>query len=168
MINKRGQFESKLLTIISIFIVGIIVFFMSHMTSQVYGEFDDYLETSDYVNTTAQESLQEIQDVENSSMWDYAFLAIFFGLIIQVLMFSFATRISIAFYWLLFIIDIPIFVVGIMASNIWQEMAASPEFAITITRFPITDAILGSYFPMIIVIIFTIFSVLLFGKSPQQ
>ena len=41
------------------------------------------------------------------NLWDWAFLAIFIGLIIQIVMFSFATQINIAFYWIMVIIDLP-------------------------------------------------------------
>ena len=58
-------------------------------------------------------------------------------------MFSFATRINIAFFWLMIIIDIPLLVVGVVLSNIWQEVAANPEMTTTVARFPITNALLG-------------------------
>ena len=167
MINKRGQFESILLVVISIFILGVILFFFNHMNSQIYDKFDDYFEGSeDYNNTEAHASLEDIQAIEKTNIWDWAFLAIFIGLIIQIVMFSFATRINIAFYWIMILVDIPILIVGVVLSNIWQEMVANGEFVITLTRFPIANLLLGTYYPIAITIIIFIASIVLFGKRP--
>jgi len=57
-------------------------------------------------------------------------------------------------------------VLAVIASNIWQEMAANPEFATTITRFPIMDAILGTYYPTFIIGVVVVVMILLFGKGP--
>ena len=85
---------------------------------------------------------KKILEVEKS-VWDYAFLAIFIGLIIQIIMFAFATRISLAFFWLMLILDLPILLVGVILSNIWQGIASNPQFTETVARFPMTDLILG-------------------------
>jgi len=163
--NKKGQFQSTLLAIVSIFILGVILFFFNHMNYQIYDKFDDYLEGNPtYNNTEAHIAIQDIKNVEGSRIWDYAFLAIFIGLIIQIVLFSFATRINIAFYWILILVDIPILIVGVVLSNVWQELVSNPEFSTTITRFPITDFLLGTYFPIAVTIFIFISSIVLFGK----
>ena len=167
--NKRAQFESTLLAIISLFILAVVIFFFNHMNKQIYDKFDGYFNTSEtFNNTVAHETLRDIQEVEGSNIWDWAFLAIFIGIIVQIVMFSFATRINIAFYWLMVLIDIPILIVGVVLSNIWQALVANGEFAVTILRFPITNLLLGSYFPILIVILIFIASIVLFGKRPGQ
>jgi len=165
--NNKGQFASVLLAVVTIFIVGIILFFFNHVNDQLYSSFGDWFEKSvDYNNSEAHEALKDIHEVDNS-VWDYAFFAIFIGLMIQMLFFSFATRINIAFYWVFAILGIIILIVGTILSNMWQEIAANPEFAITLTRFPITDMILGSYYPTVIVGILLLTMIILFGKPPQ-
>lgn len=166
-LNKKAQFADKLLVVISIFIIGIIVFFLNHVNDKMYGELEDTLSNSKYNNTQALTTTQDLRAVENAS-WDWGFFAIFIGLIIQIIMFSFATRINLAFFWIMIIIDIPILVVGVVLSNIWQEMVAQPEFATTLTRFPITNSILGTYYPIAIVVIIFITSIIMFGKRPDQ
>ena len=146
--NNKAQFESILLAIVTIFILGIILFFFNHVNDQLYTSLGDYFEENNYNESLV--AVQKIQAIDNS-IWDYAFLAIFFGMIIQIIMFSFATRINIAFFWLMIIIDIPLIIVGVILSNIWQEIAVNPEFATTIARFPITDSLLGTYYPVAIV-----------------
>jgi len=165
-LDKRGQFEDGLVVVISIFIIGVILLFFNRVNDQLYTSLDDYLEGNpDYNGSEAHTSNQDIHNVDNS-VWDGAFLAIFIGFLIQIVIFSFATRINMAFFWILVIVDLPILIVGVMLSNVWQEFAADPEFATTILRFPMTNKILGSYYPMITAIIITIILIILFGKRP--
>ncbi len=167
MINKKAQFESKLLAIILIVIVGILLFFFSRVNTELYESLDEYFNESDsYNQSVAQDANLKILSVERS-VWDYAFLAIFIGIIIQIILFSFATRINVAFFWLMVLLDIPILIVAVVLSNVWQEIAANPTFAETIVRFPITDAILGTYYPTAALFIIFIGSIVLFGKRQQ-
>lgn len=168
MKNKKGQFESVLLAIITIFIIGVILFFFNHMNKQIYDSLDDYFETSDFNDTEAHKALEKVQEIEGSNIWDWAFLAIFVGLIIQIVMFSFATRINIAFYWIMVVLDLPILIVGVVLSNVWQSLVANGQFTTTILRFPITNLLLGTYFPISVTIIIFFASIILFGKRPQQ
>jgi len=166
--NNRGQFETKLLIIVMIFIIGIILFFFSHVNKQLYDSLDEYFEDSEYANTTAHETLEDIQTLEGSNIWDWVFLAIYIGLVLQMIMFSFATRINVAFYWIYALLGMIILVVGTVLSNTWQAMVVNPEFAVTITRFPITNLILGSYYPLFITFILFIGMIILFGKRGNE
>jgi hypothetical protein len=167
-VNKRGQFESRMLAIILIFIIGVLLIFFNKLNNELYGSLDEYFNQSeDYNNSLAHDAVQDIKDVENS-VWDYAFLAIFIGIIIQVVLFSFATRINMAFYWLMMLVDIPVLVLGVIVSAIWQELAANPEFAEQIAIFPITNTLLGTYFPIATLFIIFIGSIILFGKRPTE
>ena len=167
--NKKGQFESVLFAIVVIVIIGIILFFMNHVNEKLYGELDEYFEgNEDLNNTEAHLALQDIHDVEKSNIWDWVFLAIFIGMIIQMLVFSFASRTNIAFFWIFVILSIVILISGVVLSNIWQEIVVNGEFSETIVRFPITNSILGTYYPTIIVAIIFFALIVLFGKFPGQ
>lgn len=167
--SKKAQLGSILIVIISLFIVGIVLFFMNHLNEKIYTSLDEYMEdTPDLNQTEAHQTVEKLQSIEQSHIWDYVFLAIFIGLMIQMLILSFATKINIAFFWIFILIGIIILVVGVMLSNIWQETASNPEFALTITRFPITNALLGTYFPTVIVAILFLGMIVLFGKFPGR
>jgi len=168
MINKKAQFASILLVIITIFIIGIILFFFNRLNNELYDSLDEYFNDSeDYNQSEAHQAVQDIRTVENS-VWDYAFLAIFIGLLIQIVMFSFATRINIAFFWIMIIINIPLLIVGVVLSNIWQEVVANAEMVTTLARFPITNTLLGTYYPMVLTILFFLVAIVLFGKRPGE
>jgi len=169
MKNKRGQVESIILVIVTIFIIGIILFFMNTVNEKLYTALEVNFEGNPDLNATeAHEAVQAFQEVEQGSIWDFAFLAIFIGLMIQMLIFSFASRANIAFFWIFVIIGIISLVLGVMLSNIWQGVAANPEFTATVARFPIMDTLLGSYFPMVVTAFIFLLMIVLFGKFPGQ
>lgn len=167
--NKRGQVESIILAIITIFILGLIIFFFSNLNKQLYDALDVNFEANPTLNDTeAHQTLQNIRDVEGSNLWDWGFLAIFIGINIQMVIFSFASRQNLAFFWLFVIIGLVVLLLGVILSNIWQGVVANPEFATTLLRFPITNAIIGSYFPTIITGVFFLTLIVLFGKFPGR
>jgi len=165
--NTKAQFQSIIVVIVTIFIIGVILVFFNRLNNELYGSLDEYFNSSEKFNQTeAHLVVQDIKNIENS-VWDYAFLAIFVGFIIQIVLFSFATRINTAFYWLMVIIDIPALIIGVALSGIWQEMATNPEMVESIARFPITNTLLGTYYPIAIVAIMFISAIILFGKRPE-
>ena len=166
--NNKGQFESMLYLVIVVIVIGIVLFFFNHLNKQIYDQYDEYLEGSDYNNTEAHIALGKIQTMEGSHIWDYVFLAVFVSLIMVMLLLSFSTRINVAFFWIFVILGVVIMVVGTLLSNVWQEIVENPEFADTLLRFPITNAILGSYFPLVIVAILFLGMIALFGKPPGE
>lgn len=166
--NNKGQIDTVILTVITIFIIGIVFFFMNHVNDKLYDKFEGYMEGSEYNNTEAEKALNDIGDVEESSIWDYAFLAIYFGLVIQMVIFSFATRINIVFYWIFALEALIILILGVVLSNTWQSFSANPEFTTTLSRFPIMNLFLGSYMPIIVTFIMFVLMIILFGGKPPN
>jgi len=165
--NNKAQIQGVILAIVTLFCIGIIILFMNHMNKQVYDKFDEFMEEdAEYNNTEAHLVVQELQDVEGSRIWDYAFLAIFIGMMIQMIVLAFASRTNVLFFWIYVLLGIIILIVGVVLSNIWQEIASEPEFATTILRFPITNAILGTYYPTIICGFMFFGLIFIFGKFP--
>jgi peptidoglycan/LPS O-acetylase OafA/YrhL len=166
IMNKKGDFESIIYVVIIIFVIGVILFYMNHVSDQLYTNLDEYFNESDtYNDSVALEAVQDIHEVENE-VWDYAFLALVMGYVLALLLSAFSTRITPVFYWIYGILSLVGLVLAVIASNIWQEMAANPEFAVTITRFPIMNAILGTYYPTFIMGVMVVVMILLFGKGP--
>ena len=150
-----------------IFIVGIIFFFISHLAAQIYEQIEETVTEPKYNNSVADQVIGDLIDVETSRLWDYAFLFMFFGVFIVLAMTAFATRISAVFFWIYGIISLVVLALSAMLSNIWQEIAATPEFAVTIQRFPIMDTLLGTYYPTVMTGMIMFFMILLFGKTPE-
>ena len=169
MMNKKAQIAGVILAVVTIFIVAIILLFMNKLDKEVYDKFDEYMEASpSYNNTEAHDVVEKLQEVEGSRIWDYVFLAIFIGMFIQMIILAFASRTNVLFFWIYVILSLVILMIAVVLSNIWQEVAAESAFAETITRFTITNTILGSYYPTIITGFIFLGLIFIFGKFPGQ
>lgn len=164
--NKKGDIATIIYAVVMLFIVGIVLFFVSHLNQEIYTELQDELNTT-YNGTEAMTVLDSWKD-SDYYIWDYAFLGVFFGVLVALGLTAYAVKISPIFYWVYGIMSLVVLATGVMLSNIWQDMAADPEFSTTITRFSITNAILGSYFPLVIVAIILIAMIIIFGKPFGQ
>ena len=167
-INKKGDVQSIIFTIVTMFVIGIVLFFFSHLFSAFYGEFQGIISTDTNLNSTGEAAtvLSQIQEVEHSA-WDYAFLGIFISYVLLIFILSYSTQITPVFYWIAVVLCLFGLFVGVMLSNTWMKMVEMPEFADTYIRFPITNLILGSYYPMIITFVSVLGLVLLFAKPSQ-
>ncbi len=161
---KQGDVVSMILVIVSIFIIGILIFFFSHLSDALYTSLGDYFEDTEFNDTEVTDALDTIHATE-LVVWDYAFLGLAMGYFLSLLLTAFATKISPVFYFIYAMISLIGLGLATILSNIWQGVSTSPEFATTIARFPITDALLGTYYPTLIGGIIILFMVLLFGKS---
>jgi len=167
-LNKKADIASIVFVVILLFTMAVLFFLMNHINNEIFTEIDLTLnETEDWVDTEASTTVTEIQRTDNI-IWDYAFLGVFMGVLIVLGLTAYAVRISPIFYWIYGIMSLVVLGIGVILSNIWQDMSVDPEFAVTITRFPMTDAILGSYFPLVVTAIIIVGMIILFGKSPKQ
>lgn len=164
--TKRADFASMVYIIMFLAIAGIVIFLVTDLNIKLFTEIDNALQESAYNNTEAQTRAEEFKDKSSSQMWDYAFLGIFFGSIIAVGLSAYAVQISPVFYWIYGLLSLSVLTMGALLSNLWQDLALESELASTINSFPITNAILGTYYPIIATGIIFIVMILLFGKSP--
>jgi len=165
--NKKGDIVSIIYIIIFLAVIGIILFFISDINYRIFNEFNNTLKDTSR-NTTYVDDVLSKTVRTNNSAWDYAFLGIFVGSLIAIVLSAYAVRISPVFYWIYGILALVMLALGTILSNVWQEMVSDPELAITITRFPITNAILGGYYPIVTVVIVVMAMVIIFGKPPGR
>lgn len=163
--SKKGDMISMLYVIIALVVIGITVFFASHIVfnfeSQLYDTIDA-MPSLDETNETKQ-SLNTIIESDRST-WDYAFLGVAIGYILAIFIFTYQTPISPVFYWISVILAMFWLFIGTLLSNLWQGIAARGELADTALRFPIMNTMLGTYYPTIVTFILIIGMVILFGK----
>lgn len=168
--NKNGQIVSIIVAIGMIFMVAVTVFFMNNLTVEIFTEFENVLESDElgYNNTEVSDTISNIRFTEEN-VWDYAVFAVIMGMIIQLSIFAFATRISPVFYWVYAFSSLLVLFIGAILSNIWQEMVANPELASSIARFPLTDAVLGNAFVLFASSLVIVLGIIItFGKSPGE
>ncbi|HUU86888.1 MAG TPA: hypothetical protein VMX17_03955 [Candidatus Glassbacteria bacterium] len=162
--NKKGDIPSIIYFIVIIFAIGMVLFVFSHLFSSVYDGLDQYFDDSKYNDTTAHQTLNQIQTYEQS-MWDYVFLAIAIGYVIMLIILGFSTQINAVFYFIYGIVAMVGLFVGVALSNAWEAMVETPALAATALRFPITDALLNNFYPIFITVVIVITMIMLFGKA---
>lgn len=172
--NKRADFASIVYVVIFLFVVAIAFFFLSHVNNEIFIEINSTLhEYNDSEDGGALGHSEPFDVTEgfismNNSVWDYAFLGIFIGVLIALGLTAYAVRISPVFYWIYGIMSMTVLALGAMLSNIWQGMVADPTFTTTLTRFPITDLLLGTYYPVVVTALIVLTMIILFGKPASQ
>lgn len=162
--NKRGDIESIFFVVIFLAVIGFVLFLMSHLNQEIFGELSQNLEKNSTANYT--KSVEVVEDFKSRDavIWDYAFLGIFMGSLIALGLTAYAIRISPVFYWIYGVMSLLVLGTGVILSNIWQEMAVEPEFASTLSNFPIMNLLLGNFYPLAVTGIIIIAMVIIFGK----
>lgn len=165
--NKKGDFVSVLYTIVVLAAVGILLFMMSGLFSQVYDGFHNVFEEDPAINNSeADMFLDDIIATETPhSYWDYAFLGIVMGYILLLSVLAYSTPISHIYYLIFILVGIFGLVVGVILSNIWQTLVATDALSIYVSRFPIMNAILGNFYPLLISVILVMVGIIMFGKN---
>lgn len=167
--EKKGDIPSMILAVVLIFIVAILLLFFQQLKVPLYDSLDQYFEESDFNDTVAHETLQKLQEADvEQNIWDYASLAIIFGVVIALVMTAFATRVHVAFFWIYILASMVIIVLGVIMGNVWEAVATDPTMTEAIASFPITNAILGNEFSVFVAAFMFIFIIVLFGKTPGQ
>lgn len=164
-LNKKGDIVSIIYVVLIAVIIGILFLFFNRLTDPMYDHLEVYFNDSD--NIEALEATQTIHATDNTA-WDWGFLGLIIGMLISLALTAFATRISVAFYWIYGLMSIIVLVLGVAMSNVWQQLAEDPAFASSISHYPITNAILGSNYPIFIAAIIFVGMIILFGKTKDQ
>lgn len=167
-LNKKGDFPSLIFAIVIIFAIALILFFYSHLMDRIYGGLDDYFNSSaTYNESVARDSLNKINST-NQSAWDYAVLIIAIGYILALFVSAYSTRISAFFFWIYAILSLMGLGIAVLCANLWQDLSSSSQFSSTISNFPITNSLLGTYYPTFVTFIILIVIIVTFGKFQQE
>lgn len=165
--NKRGDIESLIFIVAILLVVGFSLITINNMNDKLFTALDEnFAGNTDINGTTAHTTVQAIHSKDNA-VWDYAFLGIFLGSVFALGMSAYSVRISPIFYWVYGLLTFIILLLGVAASNMWQSAVASDVYADALTRFPITNFVLGDNFPFIITGVIVLTMILLFAKTPE-
>ncbi len=163
--NKKGtDIPSILFTIITIFAIGIMIVFISFLALTIYEKLNTVLnDNPDIASDFSNETLTKVIAFEQDQ-WDYFFLAIVIAYVISMTVLSFTTPTN-PWLFAIFVVfsSIGLFI-GVVLSNTWQAFAATDILAPTIERFPITDLLLGNFYPLFVTMMIVLVMIMLFGK----
>jgi len=161
--NKRGDFTTIIIMVALILglAIGSIIFY------KVFNDISDQLKevpnfsnnTIDTINT-AQTSAPKLLDF----FVFFVLISFFIGLIIASIYIDVNPAVVIAF---IIALIIAVLLAG-QVSNVWESFTGQEQLVSSASEFPLTNMILGSYFPVIILVIGVIVIVILYGKSRRQ
>jgi hypothetical protein len=161
--NKKGDFASLIILVTVVFGLAIGAVLGGHLLLNVFGELQ---EQEEFQNTTAGET---IESVEGKTV-DYLDFFIFFllfammiGIIVSATMIDTHPVMIMIFIVGMFII---IFLSGILA-NAFYDITSEGVLLSTSSQFTLTNLVLGSHFPIIMLVISVIVIIILYGKSRQ-
>lgn len=164
--NKKGDFESIIYFIAVIFVAGVILVFMNYLFNNINTEMETALTANNdsiiVANATA--SLSKVRATENN-IWDYGFLFILVGYIFAIGLASFYQQTNPFFFWFNIILSSFGILLSIVFGYTWNVMAETPALSEVIERFPITNFLLGSYYPLIVIFVIVLTVILLYGKD---
>lgn len=163
--NKKGSdIPSILFTIILIFSIGITVVMISFLALSLY----EGLQTTinDNLGLGASEANKTLATVIKfeKSQWDYFFLAIVIGYVMSLVTLAFTTPTNPWFFAIFVVFSSIGLFVGVALSNTWQAFAEAPALVSTVDRFPITDLLLGNFYPLFVTMMIVLVMIMLFGK----
>lgn len=167
--SRKGDIASLIYVIVVIFVLGLVLVLMNAMSDKLYSKLENNLNSSGAIspNSIAISKLQQIHQVDRV-IWDYFFLAVFMVYIVSVGLSAYATRISPVFFWLYGILSLVGLLVGVISSNMYQAFITNNALSDVANRFPITNFVLGDYYPTIITLIICITLGLIFSKTPDR
>ena len=163
--NKRGDFTSMIIMIAVVIALAIAVIIFSKVFLMVTGE----LKTSSDINFDNDTiAIIEVVETKTIPLLDFfiffSLVALMIGLIISSIYIDVHPAVTVIFIVALIV---GIFLAGVF-SNVFYDVTNEPELVDTAAQFTMTNLILGSHFPIIILVIGIIVIVILYGKSKGQ
>ena len=158
--NKKADFTSIIIMITIIFALAISAIIFAKVFLSITGE----LKTKDSFSNNTIAAI-EITETNTIPLLDFfiffGLVAIIIGLIISSIYINVHPAVIV-----LFIVAsvIAVFISGIFA-NVFVEVSETSELAATSTQFEMTNVILGSNFPIIVLVVSMIVVIILYGKS---
>jgi len=161
--NKKGDLSSLFILLVVVFALAITAIIFSKVFLMITSELKDNDKFSD--NTKA--TIIKVED-NTIPLLDLLIFMSLIGLMLAIIISCIYLDVPPAIT-ILFIIGliVAIFLAG-MAANVFSEIIAEPELATTAAQFSYTNLILGSHFPVIILVIGTITIIILYGKTKSR
>lgn len=158
--NKRGDFPSLLIMLVVIIGISLASIIFAKVFLAITNELKDQPEFS---NRTV--SVIEVVEDNTIPFLDFfiffALIAIMIGLIISSIYIDVHPAIVVVF---IIALIVAVFLSGQLA-NIFSEVTSTSDLTDTASQFTYTNLILGSHFPIIILITGIIIIIVLYGKS---
>ncbi len=161
--NNKGAIQDLFTGMAYFLAIAFIVFISAKVGGDVLSGIQN-ANVTDYSTPSGQVVNQSFTDGINlSSSGDGVFLIIFAGYILALIITSYLTNFSPAYFFLFLILVILGVIVSAPVSNAYQEFTETPEFASYVASFPVTDMVMTNL-PFVIMLIGSILLLVTYGK----
>jgi hypothetical protein len=146
--------------VVIVVILGVIAVPFAHVLTETINELQNSGEFSDTTNQTMEKVKTKTVPLLDFFIF-FSFAAIVIGLIISSIYLDLHPAITVAFI-------IGLIVAVFLASqfvNVYSEVGAVSEISPTADKFTFSNALIGQFFPLIILVVGLIVVVILYGKS---
>ena len=163
MMNKKGSIEDSILIVILLFITAIIFVFAYVINGAISSAAAPAFES---VAAGSSVGLTTVDAIFDTTI-NYVYLAVFFGLIISLVVTSFLTPTHPIFYIFAIIIFIALMIVSVVLSNAYEMITSSSTFTSAVNHMPIMDYLM-LHLPTIAIVIGVLGAIIIFSRAGQN
>ena len=158
--NKKGSIEDSIFVIILLFIVAIFLIIMYVVSGAISAAAIPAFEN---VSAGSSVGMVSVNNIFDNTM-NYVYLAIFFGLIISLVVTSFLTPTHPIFFIFAILIFIGLMIASVALSNIYEAMTSSATFTAAVAHMPIMDYIM-LHLPLIAIVIGVLSAIIIYSRA---
>jgi len=162
MMNKRGSIEDSILIVILLFITALVFVFAYVINGAISTAAIPAFEN---ISAGSSVGFVAVNGIFDNTM-NYIFLAVFFGLLISLIITSFLTPTHPIFFIFAIIIFIALVLVSVVLSNAYEAITSSATFTSAVSHMPIMDYIM-LHLPLIAIVVGILAAIIIFSRAGQ-
>lgn len=162
MMNKRGSIEDTIFIVILLFITALVFLFAYVINFAISGAAAPAFENMSAGSSVGFTAVNSIFD----NTLNYIYLAVFFGLVISIIVTSFLTPTHPIFFVFAIFLFIVLMIVSVALSNAYSAITASSTFSSAVSHMPIMDYIM-THLPLVAIVIGVLAAIIIFSRSGQ-
>lgn len=163
MKNKRGSIEDSIYIVIFLFITALVFLFAFVINNAISTTAAPAFEAVAAGSSIGMTTVDSIFD----HTINYVYLAVFFGLLISLIVTAFLTPTHPIFYLFAILIFIGLMLVSVVMSNMYEAITADATFTSAVTAMPIMDYIM-LHLPLIAIVIGIIAAIIVYSRAGQS
>jgi len=160
--GKKASIEDSIFIVILLFFAAILFIFAFMINSAISSSAIPAFES---ISPGISAPFTTVNNIFNNTI-DYVYLALFFGLVIPLIITSFLTPTHPVFYVLAIIIFIVLVFVSVVLSNAYEAIASLPVFNSAVSHMPILNYLMSNL-PLISIIIGVIAAIIIFSRAGE-
>ena len=158
--NKRGSIEDSIFVVILLFITALVFIFAYVINNAISTAAIPAFEAASAGSSVGMVAVNSIFD----NTINYVYLAVFFGLIISLIVTAFLTPTHPIFYIFSIIIFMAMTLISVVLSNMYESITSSATFTSAVNHLPIMNYIMLNL-PLIAIVIGVLAAIIIFSRA---